>query len=428
MGRNLTIHHTDYKTLKGDCDLPGDKSIAIRALIMSAIFSDHPVKIYNLPNSEDVNACVDALEKLGCKFETHKKFLLFFPAKKWQNATVNAQNSRTTLALVIALAAVKHIEVKIVGDGVLSYRSLRDILDLTKQFGVEIEHTNFKLPIVVRTGVSTYPEEVFLAGSAQCKSLAILLAADSHQHTAFREAEPSRDHTERLLICNGWKKSPRGIRMFAMERLTDQPWMDEIYIPSDPSSAAFLMVLSAFAKDTHPIKLKAVCLNLHRLGFLEILYLNYAISNIRSQSGELVGDIYLEPGIEDAGRIDSRSINSNDLIDEFPILAVAACFLKEESILRLPERLQNKESDRIKAILDLLDRFEVSYSYKDYELRIKGGTAAKHKHITLEECMDHRIQKSAIIMAILTESSITLNHSEYLNVSFPGFLILLTSS
>jgi len=419
-----TLHYSDYKPLQGEYTLSGDKSIAIRALVMSAIFSNHPVRIYNLPSSDDVTACKNALIKLGCKIVKKQKYFLFIPAKKWKNCTIDAQNSRTTLALILALGIVKNIKLKIIGDKVLSYRSLHDILQVTGEFGVDIDHNNFKLPLVIRTGVSTYPEEVFLAGSAQCKSLAILLAAASNQHITFREAEPSRDHTENLLILNGWQNSQRR-SVFSLEKLNKNPWTDEIKIPSDPSSAAFLMVLVAFAKDAHPIKLKAVCLNLHRLGFLKVLHLNIAISNIKTCSGELVGDIYLEQG-ELASSIDSRQVNGNDLIDEFPILAVAACFLKEESILRLPESLRNKESDRIKAILDLLDRFEVSYSYKDYELRIKGGTAAKHKHIVLEECMDHRIQKSAIIMAILTESSITLNHSKYLNTSFPEFLNLLS--
>ncbi len=321
---------------------------------------------------------------------------------------VDLGNSRTGLVFVLALALIKNLPVRIVGDDSLSNRNLRDILQIAEEFGCVVRSNANYLPLEVVSGISKSPKEILCNGSAQQKSFAELLALFSKDLVTIIEENKSRDHTENLLQYMGVDK----------KNLLSN--ISEIYIPGDPSSAAFLIILAILKK--RKLAIKDLCLNKYRLGFLNVISPVYNVENIRVVSGELVGDVTIVRS--EVNAFSTYGINSNMLMDEYPILAVAACFAKGRSELYLPERLVNKESNRIAEITKLLDVFSVSYQLIGSILTIEGGSYCNNKKIKFTS-QDHRILMSAVIMAILSENNLELGNAEIINTSFPQFFEVL---
>lgn len=420
----LKIRPNSSNKIQGVFHLPGDKSCAIRSLIIPLLFSNSPVKIYNLPESEDVNAAKTAIIKLGCQLIEQKNHVTLIPAQTWQEGVINLSNSRTSLILTLALALIKKLNLTLEGDASLTSRSLKDIIELANKFGCKLKHNNWHLPVQIESGISKSPKEISLTGSAQYKTLAVLLAVFSKQKILFHEYAKSRDHTERMLELFGWRATYLNSTDFIFRKGEKNPLLEEIYLGGDPSSASFLIILAAYS-NSQKLVLKNSLLNPSRLGYLNFLPLNLAVANIRKISNELIGDIIIENSPNTPASFSTCYENANFLIDEFPILAVAAVFSTGISILKLPERLKNKESDRITAICDLLAKFAVKYQLSDEYLAITGKSIKFNQKVKIENSQDHRILMAAIIMALLSNSELVLKNHQYIDISFPEFLKFL---
>lgn len=325
-------------SINGEINLPGDKSIGIRSIIIlsqSYGISD----VHNVSDGEDVQTAIQAIKKLKVPIKkiganSYRIFGLGIGFKKFKG-TINFNNSGTTLRLLTGLLATSPVDAKLIGDHSLSKRPIR-IIPLMEQFFASFypKNKNF-LPIrVTGFGESAQTEIKIDKPSAQIVSACILAGMNSHGLTTIEAPNAQRDHTELMLkhlkypITVKNFKSKKIIKIMGKRLLNAEK---KYVVPGDPSSAAFLVVLALLAKNSK-LELNNVLLNPKRIGFLTVLKKMGASINIKNKKiryGEVTGTIQVQSSSLQGIKID-KSIIPN-IIDEVPILMVAASFAKGET-------------------------------------------------------------------------------------------------
>ena len=417
--------------LNGNFHVPADKSISHRAVILGAL-SVGETYITNLLESEDVMATVNATRMLGSSVERLNpgKWRIYGTGVGGLNEPVDiidCGNSGTSARLLMGMMATTPICAMFTGDQSLRSRPMHRIIKPLEQFGTQFYgRSSRQLPISVYGANIPVPViyEVPVP-SAQVKSAILLAALNTPGNTTVVESVPTRDHTERMLQAAGANVSiepENGKRIITIQGYAElEP--QKITVPSDPSSAAFPITAALITKDSE-ITLNSVGMNPTRIGFIStMIEMGAAIDlfNERVEGGEQVADMIVK--YSSLTGIEVPSERAPTMIDEYPVLAVAAAFAEGDTVMRGAKELRVKESDRIDAMVTGLRDCGVRVTEYDDGLTVHGmGINSVDGGALCNAHMDHRIAMSFLCLGLAAKNSVKVDGAASISTSFPNFI------
>ena len=422
-------------SLAGEARVPGDKSISHRALILGALAVGETT-ISGLLEGEDVLHTADALRALGAKVERGNDGIWRIHGVGVGGFTSPAGpldfgNSGTGVRLMFGAVAGCPIRATFDGDASLRKRPMRRILDPVEKMGARVveQADGGRLPLTLQGAHDpipiTYESPV---PSAQLKSAVLLAGIAAPGETTVIEAEATRDHTERMLKHFGAKvvSKPHGEHGRRIT-LTGQPELEpaNVVVPADSSSAAFPIVAALLVPGSD-VTLEAVMTNPLRTGLLTTLKemgANIEYLNKRDE-GEEIADLRVTAGALKGVEVPPERAPS--MIDEYPILAVAAAFAQGQTRMRGLKELRVKESDRLEATAAMLRANGVTVDIDGDDITVTGNTTVAGGG-EVKTHMDHRIAMSALVMGLASEQPVRIDDSAFIATSFPGFVELMRS-
>lgn len=425
-------------SLNGSITVPGDKSISHRALIIGTLAIGETI-IHGLLESEDVKATIKAMRQLGADIRQTDGpdgnlwhiFGRGIGGIVEPNNVLDLGNSGTAARLIIGIIASHNITATIIGDPSLSSRPMQRVLDPLRNIGAQfVVRAGDKLPITISGTNQALPNNITLkVASAQVKSAVLLAGLNAPGHTVLIEPRPSRDHTERMLSYFGAKLSTEDIGNGSRKiTLVGQPELTgrKIIVPGDISSAAFLIVGALITPGSN-LKIKNVGINPLRTGLLDSLKemgANLKILKVRENSSEQVADIQIKYKQLKGITIPATRVPS--MIDEYPILSIAASVAQGTSVFKGVGELRVKESDRLTAMAEGLKSCGVMTKTTTNSLTIVGtGGDPIDGGATIASRLDHRIAMSYLILGLVSKNPITIDDGDPIETSFPGFINLM---
>ena len=435
--KNKTLSSNFYSSkssdLNGEITIPGDKSISHRCVILSSLAIGES-KINGLLNSSDVNCTINAMKSFGASIDMSSNDEctvngIGIGSLKQPDNPLDFGNSGTAVRLMLGLVSTYPIETHFTGDESLTQRPMRRVTDPLTDFGANFELRNKEfLPIVVK-GANlpipiTYEMEV---ASAQVKSAILLAGLNTPGITTVVEKEKTRDHTETLLKYYGYEISQEERNNKNFISLEGQKFLSpvNIKVPGDPSSAAYPVVAGLICKNSN-IKIKNVLLNPTRDGLyrcLDEMGAKITYSNKKKEAGEITYD--LEVKSSSLKPIDVPAERAPSMIDDYPILAVAASLTNGISIFRGLSELKVKESNRLLGIYNFLSKNGIEAKIDSNNLIINGSSGGPKGGGLVETNLDHRIAMSSIILGMVSDESIRIDDIETIKTSFPNFIELM---
>ena len=418
--------------LRGEISAPGDKSISHRCVILSSIAIGES-RIEGLLGSTDVICTIEAMKSLGANISLNSNRCiingigigsLIEPKKP-----LDFGNSGTAARLIMGLVSTHPIKSVFVGDASLSKRPMGRVIDPLTEFGTEFELTSSEFfPIVVNGAKLPIPISYETSvPSAQVKSAVLLAGLNTPGITSVIEKQKTRDHTERLLEIYGYhvdiikENQKTKISITGQESLTSV----NIVVPGDPSSAAYPVVAGLICKNSN-VTVKNVLMNPTRDGIyksLEEMGAKIDFTNKKFQAGEDVYDILVESSHLKA--IDVPASRAPSMIDDYPVLAVAASIAEGTSIFRGLSELKVKESNRLSGIKHFLEVNGVNVAIKNDDLIIEGNPKGIKGGGIINTNLDHRIAMSSLILGLISDSSVSIDDTKTIDTSFPGFINLM---
>lgn len=418
--------------LSGRVRVPGDKSISHRALMLATLAVGRST-LTGLLTAEDVMATAAAMRALGATIAMPRDNVaevdgVGLGALAEPDTALDFANAGTGARLTMGIVGAHPIAATFVGDASLSRRPMGRVLGPLRQMGVSvIARDGDRLPLALR-GPRTLAPIVYRlpVPSAQVKSAVLLAGLNAPGETTVVEPVPTRDHTERMLGAFGAEVRRSHTAEGAAITVTGRPALKpcDVAVPADPSSAAFVIVAGLLVPGSR-IVVRDVLLNPSRTGLIETLLEMGAeldVENEREAGGERVGDIRIA-----ASRlrgVEVPAARAPSMIDEYPILAVAAAFAEGESVMTGLGELRVKESDRLTAVSAGLAANGVPHEAGTDWLRIDGrrgpiggGLVATH--------LDHRIAMSFLVMGLAADRPVSVDDHRVIATSFPGFLPLM---
>jgi 3-phosphoshikimate 1-carboxyvinyltransferase len=421
----LTVHR--YRQLPAEITVPGDKSISHRAAMFAGLAEGTTVVSGFLP-SEDCLCSLKAMEALGAVVEPLVeelgvglvKMAITGRAMKLQapTAPVDCGNSGTTMRLLSGILAGQSFTTELFGDASLSKRPMKRIADPLGEMGAQVTGQGDKIcaPLTI-TGSKLRPIEYTLpVASAQVKSAVLLAGLFAEGTTTVVEPLATRNHTERIMSHFGLEWQRVGSKVSVQGGQV--PKAKDLVVPGDISSAAFWLVAAAAVPGGRLI-LNNVGLNETRTGVIDVL-LRMGAKVTRSEvstEGEPSGQVIIEGGELQGTVIGGAEIPN--VIDELPILAVAAALAKGKTVIRDAAELRVKETDRIAAVAENLRRMGVTVTEHPDGMEIEGG-AALHG-ATIPTFHDHRIAMAFSIAGLFAEGETQIEGSECIRTSYPNF-------
>lgn len=422
--------------LAGRARVPGDKSISLRSLILGALAVGE-TRITGMLEGEDAISTANAMKALGATVERTGE-------QAWRvqgvgvggfaqpSGALDFGNSGTGCRLTMGAVAGCPITATFDGDASLRTRPMRRILDPLQKMGartLEIREGG-RLPAVVQGAADPIPIEYEApVPSAQLKSAILLAGLAAPGATTVIEKEATRDHTEKMLKHFGAsiRSSQHGThgRRITLE---GQPELEAapMAVPADPSSAAFPMVAALIVPGSEVI-LDGVMMNPLRTGLLTTLKEMGAVIEVlaqRNEGGEDVADLRVRAG--GLKGVDVPAERAPTMIDEYPILAVAAAFAEGATRMRGLKELRVKESDRLEGTAAMLRVNGIEFAIDGDDLIVQGkGRASGGGVVTTH--MDHRIAMSALVMGLGSEQPVAVDDAAFIATSFPGFAELMRS-
>ncbi len=422
--------------LQGRARVPGDKSISHRALILGALTVGETT-VSGLLEGEDVLRTADAMRALGARLERGADGVWRIHGVGVGGFAAPAQpldfgNSGTGCRLAIGAVAGCPVTATFDGDASLRKRPMRRVLEPLEKMGARATEAaeGGRLPLTLigaRDPIPiTYESPV---PSAQLKSAVLLAGLAAPGETTVIEAEATRDHTERMLKHFGAKVSIKPYGEHGRRvTLIGQPELEPaaVTVPADPSSAAFPLVAALIVPGSELI-LEAVMTNVLRTGLLTTLReMGAGIEAVetRADGGEEIADLRVRAG--GLKGVDVPAERAPSMIDEYPVLAVAAAFAEGTTRMRGLAELRVKESDRLAATADMLRANGVAVEIEGDDLIVHGkGRAAGGGEVTTH--MDHRIAMAALVTGLASENPVRIDDSAFIATSFPGFTELMRS-
>ena len=421
--------------IQGRVRVPGDKSISHRSLILGALTVGEST-ITGLLEGEDVLHTADVMRALGARVErtgdqTWRVNGVGIGGFAQPAGMLDFGNSGTGVRLAIGAVAGAPVTATFDGDESLRGRPMQRVLDPLQRMGARVVHVaeGGRLPLTLKGAADPIPivYESPVA-SAQLKSAVLLAGLAAPGETTVIEAEATRDHTERLLKHFGAKVTSKahgdhGRRIV----LQGQPELEPalVMVPADPSSAAFPLVAALIVPNSELV-LDAVMTNPLRTGLLTTLReMGASIEDLEKRDGgEEIADLRVRTSALKG--VDVPAERAPSMIDEYPILAVAASFAEGVTRMRGLKELRVKESDRLAATADMLRVNGVVVEIEGDDMIVQGkGRPAGGGEVKTN--MDHRIAMAALMMGLATENHVRIDDSAFVATSFPGFVELMRS-
>jgi len=410
-------------SLRGEVLVPGDKSISHRTLIFSAL-SEGEAKIENFLFSQDCLSTMNCLKNLGVNIEILEKVVkvkgVGIRGFKEPEDVLDAGNSGTTIRLLTGLlSGIPNMFTVITGDSSLRRRPMRRVIDPLMNMGAMIwgRNDNNNPPLAIRGNQLKGFKHILKVASAQVKSALLIAGLLAEGETWVTEPALSRDHTERMFEYLGLPLEREGLTL-KTHKIEGYKAKD-FYIPGDISSAAFLIGAGLISEGSSVV-IKNVGLNPTRVGMLEILKKSGAKIEILKEweaGKEPIGDIKVE--FSELEPIEVMGDIVPSLIDEVPILAIIATQAKGKSVFKDVEELKVKESDRIKAIVNGINKMGGKAEEIDGGFVVYGPSKLIGSEI--DTFNDHRIAMSFAIAGLVAEGE-TIVESESISISFPNFV------
>ena len=415
------------KALPLNCELevPGDKSISHRAVMLASL-ADGSCVIRGFLPGEDCLSTKEAFRALGVKIERPAPSTLIihgtggrFTASK---TDIDCGNSGTTMRLISGLLAAQPFQSRLIGDASLSKRPMKRIIDPLSLMGARItaEGEKDRPPLRVEGGDLRGIDYISPVASAQIKSAILLAGLFASGSTSVTEPHLSRDHTERMFEYFGIPLKRAGLKVTIQGGSRPQP--RDFRVPGDVSSAAFWLVAAA-AQPGARLRVNRVGLNPSRTGILGTLarmgarVREFEHSNV----GEPFGTIEIEGTTLKATRIAGKEIPN--VIDELPILSVAAALAEGTTVISDAAELRVKETDRLAAIASHLKAMGVPVVEKPDGLEITGGRPLQGAR--LDSLGDHRIAMAFAIAGLFADGETVITGTDCVNTSYPGFYDVL---
>ena len=413
--------------LRGTFELIGDKSISHRSIMFSAISKGNN-KVSNFLMGQDCLSTVSCFRKMGVDIEIAGKDVFIkgngIRGLKPPTDILDVGNSGTTIRLIMGILAGNDFESTLIGDESIGKRPMKRVTDPLRMMGCDItgkDDANFT-PITVRGGHLHSIDYKMPVASAQVKSAIILASLYADGQSIIREKVKSRNHTEIMLKAFGADIKENGLDIIVNQ--VDELFNQDIYVPGDISSAAFIIV-GALISEGSEVLIKNVGLNETRTGIIDVIKNmngNIEIIDERVVGGEKVGDLLVRYSKDlTATTIDKTIIPR--LIDEIPVIAVLATQAEGTTIIKDAQELKVKESNRIKTVVDNLKKMGADIEELEDGMIIKGKT--KLHGATIETFKDHRIAMSFSIADLISDSRVMLDDTNCINISFPGYFNLL---
>jgi len=418
--------------INGSLYIPADKSISHRSIIIPSI-SNGVTEVSNILFSEDVMNTMNAFQAMGVKIIKQNNNLLIHG--KGLNSLIspknkiNLGNSGTSARLLTGLLSSQNFDSVLIGDNSLSKRPMDRIIKPLEKIGAKFVSDNNKLPLKILGRKLNKIDYELKLPSAQVKSGLILAALNINDRSKIIEKEITRNHTEIMLesfdadinikkIDNENHISINGAKELKSKNIS---------VPSDLSSAAFFIVATLINKQSY-LKVEGININPTRNGILKALDMmgaKISINNKRTINGEILADL----------EITSSQLHGCELpegmarlmIDEYPILSVAASFAKSPSLFKGLEELKIKESNRLELIKQNLDQCGIFCKIDKDSLFIDPTKKTKIKNNNIKTNYDHRIAMSFAVMGTNLDVNLNIKDSECIQTSFPKFVESLNS-
>lgn len=419
--------------LKGRIRAPGDKSVSHRALILGAL-AEGRTEIEGLLEADDVLRTAEAVRAFGARVErldpgrwrVEGEGRLAEPAD-----IIDCGNSGTGVRLLMGAAAGFPLTVTFTGDSSLRSRPMGRILDPLQLMGaVALARAGQRLPATLRGGGLKAIRYRSPVASAQLKSALLLAGLQAEGGVAVVEPERTRDHSERMLRAFGAHVLERDtgdgreIVLAPGARLRGVA----VRVPGDPSSAAFPLV-AALVTPGSDVTVEGVLLNPLRTGLFETLRemgADLTIENVRAESGEDVGDVRARSST--LAGIEVPPERAPSMIDEYPILAIAAAFARGATVMRGLKELMVKESDRLALTVAGLSACGVSAVQQGEDMIVAGAAGANRGVLggaAVKTHGDHRIAMAHLVLGLASERPVSVDEARMINTSFPGFAALM---
>ena len=418
--------------LSGVCTVPGDKSISHRALMFAALAVGE-TRIKGLLEGEDVLRTAAAMRALGaCVARDGADWLVAgrgVGGLAEPEDVLDMGNSGTAARLLAGVLAAHPFLSVMTGDASLRRRPMRRVTDLLALGGATfLAREGGRLPLAIQGPREPLPLAVTTpVPSAQVKSALLLFGLHAPGATVVEENEATRDHTEAMLRHFGARVAVEEVGAGRRITLAGQPELRarDVAVPGDPSSAAFPLVAALLVPGSH-VTIRGLGLNPLRTGLLTtLLEMGAAITlaNRREAGGEVVGDLVVAHGA--LRGVDVPYERAPSMIDEYPVLAVAAACATGTTRMRGLAELRVKESDRLAATAELLTANGAQVRIEGDDLVVHGtgrppaggGMVATH--------MDHRLAMSALVLGLATDAPVAVDDTGFIDTSFPGFVALM---
>jgi 3-phosphoshikimate 1-carboxyvinyltransferase len=420
--------------LGGKIRVPGDKSISHRALMLGALAVGR-TEITGLLEGEDVLATAAAVNALGAQASPAG-------AGRWTvdgigiaglvepEDLLDLRNSGTAARLLLGILATHPITAFVTGDASLRRRPMGRVVEPLSRFGARfVTREGARLPLAVTGAASPVPIEYHLpVPSAQVKSAVLLAGLNTQGATTVIEPQPTRDHTERMLrhfratveaepIAGGGKR----ITVSGQPELAAAP----IAVPGDPSSAAFPLIAALIVPGSE-VTIENVGVNPLRGGLFECLRemgADIAFLNEREEGGEPVADLFARAGTLTGADIPAE--RAPRMIDEYPILAMAAACARGRTTMRGLAELRVKESDRLSAIAAGLASCGAHVAVDGDDLIVEGSGTPPTGGGLIATQLDHRIAMAFLVLGLATRTPVCIDDAAPIATSFPGFTALM---
>jgi len=418
--------------LRGRMAAPPDKSISHRAALLGAMCSE-PVRVVNFLHSADTGATLAAVRQLGALVEVRPGELVLRGAglrnASESEETIDVHNAGTLMRLLPGwLAGQEGRRWTLDGDASIRRRPVDRIAEPLRRMGAEVTPSAGRYPPMVISGarLRTIDYELPVA-SAQVKSCVLLAALVADGKTSVREPAPSRDHTERLLLCAGVNLGREGDTVWACE--CDELVLEEVVVPGDLSSCAFALTAALLVPRSR-IVIDNVGVNWTRTGFLRILKRMGAIvlgdfepAGTPLTPSEPVSDLDVA-----AGPLVGTTVEAGEValaIDELPLVALLGCFAEGETMVRGAQELRVKESDRIAGVVEGLRGLGATIEAQPDGFVVTGTGGLRGG--TLDSRGDHRLAMLGAVAGLASAEGVEVLGMEAAAVSYPGFMDDLAS-
>ena len=423
------------KALSGQIKVPGDKSISHRALMLGAMAVGETI-ISNLLEGEDVLHTAEAMRKMGAKISHGSDGLwrvhgVGIGGLKETNSVLDMGNSGTSTRLLMGLVSGQPITTTFTGDASLTKRPMNRVINPLEMMGASfMAQDGGRLPITVKGAQNPLAIEYTLpVASAQVKSAILLAGLNARGQTTVIETHATRDHTENMLrhfgvnvITENLENGAKAIHLTGQQDLMPCA----VDVPGDPSSAAF-PVIAALINEGSDITISNMGINETRIGLyttLREMGADITFENQKMQAGELIADIRVK-GTGSLKGIDVPEDRIPSMIDEFPILCVAASMAQGTTKMTGLSELRVKESDRLLMMAKGLHACGVDLEMGEDSLVIKGKGKPCIGGACVETALDHRIAMSFLILGSITDEPVSIDDAAPIATSFPNFIELM---